>query len=95
MPLIIELSHGDYPTHQVSRYESDVASFLSKEKSISLSADRRAISKDYLIKMLERYEYAKIYDRKGNCIGGVFYADDLMTVEERNKHERNKAFGIA
>jgi hypothetical protein len=95
MPLIIELSHVDYPTYQVSRYESDVEHFLQNEKRFSLDEKRRKISRSYLIKLLEEYGYAKIYDRDGGCLGGVYTAEHLMTISERNKHERDMAFGIA
>lgn len=96
MPLIIELNHEDYPTHQISRYESDVEHFLKSEKRFSLDETRRKVSKKHLIAILDEFGYAKIYDKDGGCLGGIYMADHLMTVDERNKQQaEHKQFGIA
>jgi len=96
MPLIVDLSHEDYPAHSVSRYASDVEYFLKKEKRFSLDEFKRRTSKSLLIDLINEYGCAKLFDLKGNCVGGIYPAEDLCDIETiKKEQERNKAFGIA
>ena len=96
MPLIVEISHEDYATSNVAKDSRAVQYFLEKEKRFSLDEFKRRISYDYLIDLINEYGYAKLYDKKGNCIGGIYPAETLCDIETiRKDNERNKQFGIA
>lgn len=86
MALIVELNHQDYPTHNVCRGVDDVEYFLQKEKRFSLDEFKRRIGCKHLLDLLQDYQYAKLYE-KGNCIGGIYPAETLLSVECRKKEQ--------
>jgi hypothetical protein len=97
MPLIIDISHSDYPVHSVCRDTKDIQSFLQKEKRFSLDEFKRRTSWEYCFDIINEYGCAKLFDLKGNCIGGIYPAEtlcDIDTIRKEKQRDRD-LFGIA